>query len=70
MAKKKSIEEQILGRVKRTPKYHTIYHKTVELTPEQMEWLREYENEHAELPHFGATEVDLVGDNLWLTFDY
>lgn len=67
---KKTIEEQILGRVKRTPKYHTIYHKIVELTPEQIEWLKEYENEHAELPHFGANEVDLVGDNLLLTFDY
>ena len=67
---KKTIEEQILGRVKRTPKYHTIYHKAVELTPEQIEWLKEYENEHTELPHFGATEVDLVDDTLWLTFDY
>lgn len=67
---KKTIEEQILGRVKRTPKYHTIYHKNVELTQDQVEWLKEYKNEHADLPHFGATEVDLVGDNLWLTFDY
>jgi len=67
---KKTIEEQILGRIKRTPKYHTIYHKTVELTQDQVEWLKEYENEHAELPHFGATEVDLVDDTLWLTFDY
>lgn len=79
MAKKKSIREQILSKLKHNEEWHYYYDTvakkntscvSVSLSPEELQWIEEYENEHGELPHLGASKVEMYCGNLYLTFDF
>lgn len=71
MKKEKTIAERIEAKIKRAKKYHTIYHKNVALTEEEIEWLEQQKEENFEYPSFGSSTEPLIqGNELWLTFDY